>query len=52
VRFAYRVLRAGDAEPLAQGLTVHASLGPNSVPTRLPEDFVRALREYEAGSAV
>jgi acyl-CoA thioester hydrolase len=52
VRFAYRVLRAGEAEPLAQGLTVHASLGPNAVPSRLPEDFLAALRDYEAGGAV
>jgi acyl-CoA thioester hydrolase len=44
VRFAYRVLRAGDAEPLPQGLTVHASLGPNSVPTR----FAGGLRQGAA----
>ena len=41
VRFDYRVLRAADAAVLADGYTVHASLGARGKPRRLPEAVVR-----------
>jgi acyl-CoA thioester hydrolase len=36
VRFDYRVVRAADAQVLANGHTVHASLDPSGRPRRLP----------------
>ncbi len=42
VRFDYRVVRPGDAQPLASGHTIHASLDQNGKPRRLPER-VRAI---------
>jgi acyl-CoA thioester hydrolase len=50
VRFAYRVLRAGDAEPLATGFTVHASVTPEGTLRRLPPALLRALEAFEAGT--
>jgi acyl-CoA thioester hydrolase len=37
VRFSYEILRAVDAATLATGTTVHATLGRNGRPCRLPE---------------
>jgi acyl-CoA thioester hydrolase len=48
VRFAYRIVRDGEAVPLATGFTVHASLGRGSSPSRLPASFLAALQRYEA----
>jgi acyl-CoA thioester hydrolase len=42
VRFAYEVVRPGDAVTLATGHTVHAALDPAGRPCRLP-DHLRAL---------
>ena len=36
IRFDYDVRRAADAALLAEGYTVHASLGPQGKPRRLP----------------
>ena len=49
VRFGYRICRNGEAEPLATGFTVHASLDPQSQPRRVPESLVAALRRFELG---
>jgi acyl-CoA thioester hydrolase len=49
VRFAYRILRAGEPEPLAKGFTVHACLGRDDSPRRLPDLLLGALRRFEAG---
>lgn len=48
VRFAYRIGRVGEPEPLALGFTVHACLGRNGAPSRLPEALLAALHDYEA----
>ena len=37
VKFSYEVLRAADAVTLATGSTVHATIGRNGRPCRLPE---------------
>jgi acyl-CoA thioester hydrolase len=37
VQFTYEVVRAADDAVLAAGRTVHASLGPDGRPKRLPE---------------
>lgn len=50
VRFAYRMRRAGEPEPVASGLTVHASLDHDSKPRRLPAPLLAALERFEAGS--
>ncbi len=42
VRFDYQVVRVSDAQTLASGHTVHASLDPGGKPSRLP-DRVRAI---------
>jgi acyl-CoA thioester hydrolase len=47
VRFAYRVGRAGEREPLATGFTVHACLDSRHRPTRLPEAMLAALHRFE-----
>jgi acyl-CoA thioester hydrolase len=49
VRFEYRVIRQGDAEPLAAGHTVHACLAPDSAPRRLPSSLLAAFERWEAG---
>lgn len=49
VRFAYRVSRADEAEPLAHGFTVHASLDADSRPRRLPAPLLDALARFERG---
>jgi len=46
VRFRYEVRRADDGTLLAQGETVHASLGPDGRPVRLPQR-VRTLLTTE-----
>jgi acyl-CoA thioester hydrolase len=48
VRFAYRMHRVGESEPLATGLTVHASLDHESKPRRLPQSLLTALEKFEA----
>lgn len=47
VRFGYAIRRAGRAEPLATGYTVHASLSPDGSPCRVPESLVSALRVFD-----
>jgi acyl-CoA thioester hydrolase len=42
IQFAYEVVRAADGTRLATGMTMHAALGRNGRPRRLP-DRVRAL---------
>jgi acyl-CoA thioester hydrolase len=42
VQFTYQVVRPADAATLATGVTVHATLGRNGKPCRLP-DGVRTL---------
>jgi acyl-CoA thioester hydrolase len=49
VRFHYEVRCAEDAALLAVGQTVHASLGPDGKPVRLPER-VRTLFEAQRAS--
>jgi len=51
VRFAYRVGRVGEPEPLAHGFTVHASLDASSRPSRLPPSLLDALERFERGGA-
>jgi acyl-CoA thioester hydrolase len=50
VRFAYRVGRVGEADPIAHGFTVHASLDAGSRPCRLPRSLMTALERFEEGS--
>ena len=50
VRFAYRVLRAGEEAPLATGFTVHASVTPEGAMRRLPPTLLQALEAFEAGA--
>lgn len=50
VRFAYRILRTGEPEPLAAGFTVHACLGRDEAPRRLPDLLLQALQRFEAGA--
>ena len=47
VRFAYRIARAETDETLATGFTVHGSVDRQGVPSRLPESFLGALRDFE-----
>jgi acyl-CoA thioester hydrolase len=47
VRFAYRIARPATEETLATGFTVHASLGRQGAPIRLPEEFLRTLTSFE-----
>ena len=49
VRFAYRVLRDGETEPLATGFTVHASVTTRGTMRRLPPTLLRALEAFELG---
>jgi acyl-CoA thioester hydrolase len=49
VRFAYRLERAGEPEPLATGFTVHGSLDREGRPRRLPASLLAALDRFEAG---
>lgn len=51
VRFAYAIRRAGDVEPLATGFTVHASLGPDGSPCRVPESLRATLRHFDPSIA-
>lgn len=51
VRFEYDLTRAGDGALLARGFTVHASVGRDGRPIRLPEDLRRRLvGDDEAGA--
>jgi len=43
VRFAYRILRAGEDEPIAEGFTEHCYLNPDGRPVRPPAKLVDAL---------
>lgn len=43
VRFSYEVFREGTKEPLATGMTCHASVNPQGRPIRLPEELRRRL---------
>lgn len=43
VRFEYEVVRPADGTVLAEGFTVHASVGRDGRPIRLPEDLRRRL---------
>jgi acyl-CoA thioester hydrolase len=47
VRFAYRIRRGGEADPLATGFTVHASLTASGSPCRVPASLVDALRRFD-----
>jgi acyl-CoA thioester hydrolase len=44
VRFDYRVVRVADAETLAEGFTVHASLDRDGRPRRLPDQVKHILQ--------
>ena len=48
VRFEYRVLRPADDALLAEGFTVHASIGPDGRPHRIPAPLRDALARWEA----
>ena len=43
MEFQYYVRRAGDAEIAASGRTLHAALGPNGRPCRLPARILEAF---------
>src|SRR5881409_3481599 len=43
LRFEYRLRRVGDDALIAEGHTLHASVGPNGRPRRLPDDVLRLL---------
>jgi acyl-CoA thioester hydrolase len=45
VRFSYRVVRKDDRRLLCEGETVHACVGRDGRPTRLPEDLKALLQE-------
>jgi acyl-CoA thioester hydrolase len=51
VRFEYRIRRAGEAENLATGFTIHASLNADGVPCRVPDSLRAALEHYDASLA-
>lgn len=51
VRFAYAIRRAGEAEALATGFTVHASLAPDGSPCRVPEPLLAALTAFDPSLA-
>lgn len=44
LRFEYDVLRNGEAEALAQGMTAHAAVDASGRPRRLPEELRRRLQ--------
>ena len=45
VKFEYTVRDKGDGRVLAEGFTVHALVGPDGKPARLPDDLASALAE-------
>ena len=47
VRFAYAIRRTGEPDPLATGFTVHATLGADQSPCRVPESLLDALRVFD-----
>jgi len=51
VRFAYAIRRGGEVQPLATGFTVHASLGHDGSPCRVPESLRTTLCEYDPSIA-
>lgn len=49
VRFAYRIRREGDEEPVAEGFTVHACLNAaSSSPCRVPESLRQAALRFQS----
>ncbi len=47
VRFGYRVLRPRTGAVLAEGFTVHAAVGRDGRPRRVPEQLRTALARWE-----
>jgi acyl-CoA thioester hydrolase len=47
VRFDYRIVRPAGGEVLAEGFSVHAALGPDGRPHRVPALLVDALARWE-----
>jgi len=43
LRFCYRLRRADDSTMLVEGYTLHAAVGPDGRPRRLPADVLRLL---------
>ena len=44
LRFSYRIMNAAGGELLAEGYTVHASVGRDGRPRRMPTDLAASLR--------
>ncbi len=51
VRFEYEIVREGSGEPVSNGHTVHASVGRDGRPIRLPDSLRRRLRFGDGGRA-
>jgi len=51
IRFEYRIRRVGEAENLATGFTIHASLNADGVPCRVPESLRMALQQFDPSLA-
>jgi acyl-CoA thioester hydrolase len=51
IRFEYEIARASDGTPVAAGFTVHAAVGRNGRPRRLPEGLRDRLDGTRGGRA-
>jgi acyl-CoA thioester hydrolase len=51
VRFEYEIVREGSGETVSNGHTVHASVGRDGRPVRLPESLRRRLGFDDGGEA-
>jgi acyl-CoA thioester hydrolase len=49
LRAEYTVYSQDDNEELATGEVVYVAVGPDSEPTRVPDDFREAVREFQGG---
>ena len=47
--FTYELRRQGDERILCTGKTVHACVGPDGKPVRIPEQFARLLESNDRG---
>ena len=50
LRFSYRILRDEDGALIAEGHTLHACVGLDGRPKKLPEDVVHSLRHGTASA--
>lgn len=47
IEFGYEIVRDGDGLRLCTGKTIHACLGPDGKPARIPDRFARLLKPAE-----